>query len=267
VLTSDQEIGLARKFHSNFAQTYFNDRILRHDAGDMPADRQRARDVVRYRWHDGALALEEHSSVTITNRADIAGKRDHARVRLLEDPEAAKLVETLLRLVPPDRRQADGTFGINLFRTFTNVVTKPHHDKEEYIILYVLDRVGEGAESYLYHPGDVDGGGRPAAEPAFRYQLNPGDILMFEDKRFKHGATPLKCPQGETARRDVLICTVDCRSTYLEAESDPEPASGHRSSRVPALSAARRAAGSGRAAAPLRLVPVALTIRMWPDRT
>ena len=216
LVTSDQEIGLSENFRTEFLANYFNGGLLRHDDGDMPADRERARDVVEYQWHDDGLHMREHETITITNRADIVGKREHARVWLLDDPRAADLVRALLGLVPPQRRQGNGTFGINLFRTFTNVVTKPHHDKEEYIVLYILDRVGDGAESYLYLPGDVTEAGQSLAEPVFRQQLNPGDILMFEDKRFKHGATPLENPPGGQARRDVLVCTVDYESTYLE---------------------------------------------------
>ena len=106
---------------------------------------------------------------------------------------------------------------MNLFRTFTNVVTKPHHDNEEFIILYVLDRIGEGAETYLYAPADVTDGGEIKGEPVLRQQLNPGDIIIFEDKLFKHGATPLIDPPGGIARRDALVCTVDYRS-YLSGD-------------------------------------------------
>ncbi len=216
VLTNDQEIGLPEKFRENFRQTYFNSFTLSHDDGDWPEDRQRARDVVRYEWRDDGLRLRQHETITITDRAGIAGKRDHSRVWLLSDPQAEELVRTFLSLVPPARRQREGTFAVNLFRTFKNVVEKPHHDDEEFVILYVLDRMGGGAESYLYHPDDVPDTGPPAAEPVLMRQLNPGEILIFEDKLFKHGATPLERPPGGQARRDVLICTVDYRSTYLD---------------------------------------------------
>ena len=214
-LTDDEEVGLATKFRENFAQTYFIDRVLRHDPGDWPVDRQRARDVVRYLWHGDKLTLREHEEITITDRAGIPGKRDHARVMLLNDPQAEELVHAFLSLVPPDRRQNDGTFGINLFRTFTDVVTTPHSDHEEFVILYVLDRVGEGAESYLYREADVPSGGHPNAKPIFRHQLAPGQILIFEDGLFKHGTTPLEPLHGEKAKRDALVCTVDYGSTYL----------------------------------------------------
>ena len=81
----------------------------------------------------------------------------------------------------------------------------------------MLDRIGEGAETYLYAPADVTDDGEVKAPPVLRQQLNPGDIIIFEDKMFKHGATPLIKPVDGTARRDVLVCTVDYRDTYLAA--------------------------------------------------
>ena len=157
---------------------------------------------------------------------------EHARVELLEDAQAVELIRAFLCLIPADRRQDDGTFGVNLFRTFTNVVTKPHHDNEQFIIIYVLDRIGEGAETYLYAPADVTDSGEIKGEPELRQQLNPGDIIIFEDALFKHGATPLINPDGGTTRRDALICTVDYRSTYLETAGWPAPSpSGHPSVR------------------------------------
>lgn len=218
-LTDDQKIGLPAKFRENFSQTYYNDTILRRDPGDWPRDRKRARDVIGYQWRRDGLHLEEYDKITITDRAGIEGKREHSRVMLLGDPQAAELVRTFLTLVPPCRRQADGTFGVNLFRTYTNVVTKPHHDHEQFVILYVLDRIGDGAETYLYRPEDVTDQGEPTGKPILRRQLNPGEIIIFEDRRFKHGATKLEAQPGESAMRDALVCTVDYPDTYLRAGS------------------------------------------------
>jgi hypothetical protein len=215
VLTDEQEIGLAG-LREKFLNKYFTDRVLRHDSGDQPVDRKRARDVIGYRWYGNRLRVREHETITIIDRAGIPGKRDHERVWLLDDPWAKKLVRTFLSLVPPDRRQREGTFGVNLFRTFTDVVTKPHHDHEQFVILYVLDRVGDGAESYLYPPENVADDGEVVGGPIVKHQLNPGEILIFEDKLFKHGATPLVPPPSGEAHRDVLVCTVDYRTTYLE---------------------------------------------------
>ncbi len=214
-LTADRKIGLAGEFRDAFRRIYFNSGTLRHDKGDWPADRLRARDVIRYQWRDGDLHLQRHDTITITDRGGIPGKREHMRVELLKDSQAADFVGTLLRLVPEDRRQPDGTIGVNLFRTFTNVVTKPHHDDEEFIIVYVVDRVGHGAETHLYLPGDVDGDGRATAKPVLRCQLAPGDLIIFEDKKFKHDASPLIALADGSRQRDAVVCTVDYHDTYL----------------------------------------------------
>jgi 2OG-Fe dioxygenase len=216
-LTDDEAIGLPEKFRSNFQQAYFTDHTLRHVDSDWPPDRRRARDVIRYWRRDDDLDLQQHDTIAITDRAGIKGCRDHLRVDLLRDPEAVKMVRTFLNLVPRELRQPDGTFGVNLFRTFTDVVTTPHRDHELFVFLYVLDRVGEGAVSYLYRPEDVGDGGEPVAEPVLCHQLDPGQILIFDDERFYHGATPLIVPPGEAARRDVVVCTLDYRETYLAA--------------------------------------------------
>ena len=215
-LTSDRAIGLPEGYRENLSLRYYNPDTLHHDPGDFPVDRERARDVVRYTWGaDGALSLAPFDRITLTDRAGIPGQREHSRVQLLKDPEAEELISTLLQLVPPECRQPEGTFGINLFRTYTNVVTAPHHDHEEYVILYVIDRIGDGAETYLYNPEDVSKDGEILAEPVLTHQLNPGDIIIFKDSRFKHGATPLVSPDGGSARRDAFVCTFDYYDTYL----------------------------------------------------
>ena len=100
-ITSDKSVGLPDKFRLNFRGAYFNDWTLRHDEGDWPVDRQRARDVVRYQWHGGRLSLRRHDAITITDRADIPGRREHARVELLDDPQARDLIRVLLSWCRP----------------------------------------------------------------------------------------------------------------------------------------------------------------------
>jgi hypothetical protein len=219
-------LGLPSNLRQSILDTHFNgpDRALRHDEGDRPDDRLRARDVIQYQWRDaGSLELWEYDNITLTDRAGIPGKRDHARVRFLDDPLGKQLVHTLLQLVPPDRRQADGTFGVNLFRTFTNVVTNAHRDDEEFVILYALDRVGKGAVSYLYEAGCDFAAGKPIAKPVLQHQLNQGEILVFDDERFIHDVSPLEASRDGMTQRDMLVCTVDYRSTYLDEA--PERAS------------------------------------------
>lgn len=218
-------IGLPNNLRQSILAKYFNPDtytgdlehpVLRHDEGDWPADRLRARDVIRYRRRDdGGVELQEHRNITLTDRGGIPGERDHARVMFLDEPWGRQFVGSLLHLVPPDRRQAEGTFGVNLFRTFTNVVTKPHRDYEEFVILYALDRVGDGAVSYLYEAGCGFADGKPAARPVLEHQLNRGEILVFDDERFIHDVSPLEAPPGGLTQRDMLVCTVDYRSSYL----------------------------------------------------
>ena len=216
-LTSEQDIGLPVKCAKNLQRAYFDSGRLRHDAGDYPKDRERARDVVFYEWNNGELTLKEHDTIAIRDRSGIKGERIHKRIKLLKDGQAREVIETFLRLVPEDRRQPRGTFGINLFRTHTDVVTKPHQDKEEFIILYVLNRDGDGAASYLYEDDGLEPGFPKDAQPILRKQLNQGDLMIFEDRRFKHGATKLTPPSFGQATRDVLVCTVDYPGTYLQA--------------------------------------------------
>src|SRR5580658_6176225 len=99
-VTTDREIGLPVGFNRNFSKKYFVDSVIRHDGGDWPMDRTRARDVIRYRWQDDKLTLEEHDTISITDRAGIKGTRIHARVELLADTQAKALVSAFLKLIP-----------------------------------------------------------------------------------------------------------------------------------------------------------------------
>jgi hypothetical protein len=206
-LTNDGDLGLAKFAREHIHTTYFNDRHLRRYSFDIPEDRERARDVVRYTWRGDAVVLNEHDTVAIEGRGDQPFRREFERVRVLEDDHFRAWIATALSLVPADRRQHRGTFGVNLFRTHTQVVTKPHQDEEEYILIYVLERVGGGAESELYRIGSNDF--------VHHSTLEPGDLIIFKDSEFLHTALPLKRPDdGREAHRDVLVCTVNYPHTY-----------------------------------------------------
>ncbi|MBO0880299.1 MAG: 2OG-Fe dioxygenase family protein [Mycobacterium sp.] len=212
-VTSDQAIGLPEKLRDNFVQTYFVDGVIRTDEGDLVIDRKRARDVIYYEWHDGDLQLEEYETIRITDRGRMKGERIPARVTLLDDPQAVELIKTFLTLIPPGRRQSKGTFGVNLFRTYTNVVTVPHRDDEEFTFIYVLNRVGDGATTHLY---DID-----ADTIDFEQQLQPGELIVIDDERYLHDASPLEPDADGRAMRDALVCTVDYETSYLRPGSKP----------------------------------------------
>jgi hypothetical protein len=213
-VTSDQAVGLPETLRDNFVQTYFIDSVIRTDEGDWPIDRKRARDVIYYEWHGAELQLKEYETISITDRASINGERIPARVTLLDNPQAVELIKMLLTLVPPDRRQSKGTFGVNLFRTYTNVVTTPHRDDEEFTFIYVLNRVGGGATTRLY---DVI-----ADSTDFEQQLQPGELVVFDDERYLHDTSPLEPDENGRATRDALVCTVDYETTYLRPRSKPQ---------------------------------------------
>jgi hypothetical protein len=207
---TDRRLGLPRDFRERLSGTYFNDEVLRSDVPDLPVDRKRARDVIYYEWDTPRLHLSEYTDILIKNRGDIPGERQHSRVRLLDDDYARAWVTACLSLIPGQLRRDRGTFGVNLFRTYTNVVTRPHQDNEEFIIVYVLDKIGRGAKSYLYSSDNPE-------KQIFFGTLRPGEILIFRDSCFLHGATPLVPKANRSAQRDAMVCTVDYPSTYLES--------------------------------------------------
>jgi 2-oxoglutarate-Fe(II)-dependent dioxygenase family protein len=206
---TDRQVGLPGDFSERLAETYFNDSVLRSDVPDLPVDRKRARDVIYYERDGSRLHLSENEDILIKNRGDIPGERRHSRVLLLQDDYARAWVTACLSLIPAVSRRDRGTFGVNLFRTYTNVVTRPHKDNEEFIIIYVLKKIGSGAKSYLYSSDNPE-------KRIFFETLQPGEILIFKDSDFLHGATPLKPPAGQSAQRDALVCTVDYPTTYLD---------------------------------------------------
>jgi hypothetical protein len=103
-LIQDWTLEFPDDFREQIHQRYFNDEMLRHDAGDWPPDRKRSRDVIYYEWSGSGLELTEYDTITITDRAGINGWRTHKRVEVLSDPQFKELIRILLHLVPPGLR-------------------------------------------------------------------------------------------------------------------------------------------------------------------
>ena len=205
-LVRDTDLGLDGS-REHFGSRYFGGEVLEADHEAIHKDRDRARDVIRYEWTDARLSLAEHPTVTISNRGGYAGGRDHQRVELLADPVAARWVEAALTLVSPEKRERLGTFGVNFFRTRTTVVSGPHRDGERYCLVYVVDKIGAGAQTRLHLAADPD-------RIAFRRTLAPGDMLLFDDEAYLHDVTPLLDTPTSPCRRDAIVCTVNYTSTY-----------------------------------------------------
>jgi 2OG-Fe dioxygenase len=208
LVVSDDELGLpGARLREHLLRTYFTPDVLRRYPGDIPADRERARDVVEYAWDGETPVLTEHAEIAIEDRGGRPGRREYARTPVAHDPLFAAWIRAALGLIPAGRRRRRGTFGVNIFRTFTNVVTRPHADGEEFVFVYVVDRAGTGAETALFRPEAPD-------TAVHTQRLEPGQLIVFEDARFLHTASPLIAPEGGHARRDALVCTVDYPQTY-----------------------------------------------------
>ncbi|GAA0900273.1 2OG-Fe dioxygenase family protein [Virgisporangium ochraceum] len=206
-LVTDARLGLPAELRPYMARRFFSDGVLEADHPGVHKDRERARDVVRYHWSGDRLTLREHDETEIRNRSGFMGTRTVNRVTLLTYPLMDLWIRTVLSAVPPYLRQERGTFGINFFRTRTTVVAGPHQDDEEFVVIYVVDKVGGGAESTLHRFNDPD-------EVVFRRTLEPGDLLIFRDQAFLHSASPLVAAGTTGARRDAVVCTVDYHDTY-----------------------------------------------------
>ena len=175
-------------------------------AGPVP-DRLRVKDVMHYRRGDG----DEAELTELADDGCALVRLEHVpRFRWLDVPGCREMTVALLALIPPEDRHESGTFGVHAFRSFSDVVNAPHQDGFEYGITYVIARAGDGAVSYL---NDLGSGAR-----VLDRQLQPGEILLFRDDRFTHGATPLA---GDPRHRDALVIQFDAPEDLQGAARDP----------------------------------------------
>lgn len=221
VFTSDEALGFGADFREGLVSNYFSTDLIRRHEGDEPKDRERARDVIRYSRVEGhettALLLGEHTTATIFDR-DVQGtvlrERRISRIETLRDKQFATFLATTLTTMPDALQMHEGTYGVNFFRTHSNVVSKPHHDREALIIIYVVDIAGADVVNRLITDSGQAGVLRDIAghNPPFRDKvLRPGDMLYFLDDAFAHDVVG---SLGEGARRDALVLTLDYPSTY-----------------------------------------------------
>lgn len=206
-ITSDDALGLPSATRRHIADTYFAESVLEGDNPAVHQDRDRARDVIRYGWDGDDLTISEHDTVAIRNRSGFTGERTPTRTLLVGDELMAGWIRAVLGLVPAHLRQAEGTFGVNFLRTRTNIVSGPHQDDEQYVLIYVADKIGTGGESTLHMVGEPD-------KILYRRTLKPGELIIFRDEAFLHNASPLINPASGPARRDAVVCTVNYPDTY-----------------------------------------------------
>ncbi len=178
---------------------------LQNDMPDVHANRQRARDVVRYTRQAVEKAdLEEAESITIKDR-NYSGERDYKRVPVLRLPGMQRLLASILAFVPGEHRTSHGTIGINMFRTFGVTTNNWHQDGEDFVVVYCVAKHGGGAITKL----SLD---RTGKEIFLEHPLAPGELLMFKDAAFFHHTTelvPINGQPKDEIYRDAFAITID----------------------------------------------------------
>lgn len=107
---------------------------------------------------------------------------------------------------------ADGAeVGIHQIRIISerDLVGRPapegvHLDGFDYTGIFCVARRGiHGGETYLYESKE--------GEPIYRALLEPGDLLVFNDRSLYHYTTPVFTSEPRQGRRDVFILTAEMR--------------------------------------------------------
>jgi hypothetical protein len=147
--------------------------------------KRHARDVIAW----GGDALSECASIA---HGEID---DFSRFWLLHDLPGAELVaQAVLGLVPRRLRRPAGRMSADYFRYSPGTESTAHQDGfGDFVVIWVLDRTGDGGESFLHSLHGY---------PVLHRALAPGEILAFRDEMFLHGVSPLT---GGGASRDALI--------------------------------------------------------------
>jgi hypothetical protein len=157
--------------------------------------KQQALDVVTYE-RDGA-----HLLVAEAESNDIGGVPGGiSRCWLIGPPGGAAapagdlVARAVLRMAPVSLRRAAGRMSATFLRYGPGAEANAHQDKfGDMVVIWVLDRDGDGGQSFLLTPDRED---------ALRRTLAVGEMLIFRDEMFLHGVTAMR---GEGASRDALV--------------------------------------------------------------
>lgn len=150
------------------------------------AGKLHARDVIDYDRRTGLT--READSV-----AHVDGTDDYSRFRLLDAELRIRMMAAeVLILVPPELRRDTGRLSADYFRYSPGTRSDAHQDRfGDLVFIWVLDRNGDGAESFLI---GLDG------RDVMRGPVSAGHLLIFRDEMFLHGVTELT-----SGHRDALI--------------------------------------------------------------
>jgi len=158
------------------------------------AGKKHARDVVAYDWTPEGSGQLAWPLLRECESAAHGSVDDFSRFHLLDCGPADVAARTVLTMIPPELRRASGRMSADYFHYGRGSGCEAHQDKfGDFVIIWVLDRDGEGGESFL---AGLDG------REVFRRALRPGEMLLFRDDMFYHGVEPMR---GTVAFRDALI--------------------------------------------------------------
>lgn len=202
VVLGESDLGLTREDRSGILGQFFRDDVLGPETpGVTPVDRLRARDKVDYvRPSAYQVDFWPSDSIALTTPPGLPGSHLHGvprnfnRVDALGLEATRTMIGSFLRVIPFQYRFNKGELALNFFRTFTSVVEDFHQDGVRYFFVYVLNKTGDGAETQLKHI--------ESREIVFHTTLWPGQIIIVDDQRYEHYATPLI---GDNCRRDTIV--------------------------------------------------------------
>lgn len=92
--------------------------------------------------------------------------------------------------------------NVHFFEVYRDAVSGPHRDNTYIVAITVPAKNCNGAVSELYRPDDLK-------NSVLRYTLQPGETLIFDDRRFLHNVTPLEPPEKGECFRRAIVCTFD----------------------------------------------------------
>lgn len=157
------------------------------------AGKMHARDVIEFRREEAlAGAVSEitasPSIAFVTEQGNVID--DFSRMPMATFGQT--LIRALLRLIPQEDLPMKGRMSADYFRYSAGLSLGPHQDKfGRWVMIWCLSNdSAQGGESTLEA---LDG------SPVLRGQLQPGDLLVFDDEKFRHGLTTTQ------AGRDVII--------------------------------------------------------------
>jgi|GEM_PF-2270456 len=212
-------------FRTHLLDGYFNNpSVVRAHEHDVPRDRKRARAVARVAFLDSGtiisgqdiiyltqpgVYLGEHTTNAVHHNPDpaIIRPKEYSKIEIFKDPWLLQFISHLNELIPEQERALTTTFGINAFRTHSDVVSKPHQDGVNYVVVYVVDIKGNTPRTRLYPIDHISG--TPNERPKISKQLQPGQLIIFKDSQYRHYTSALTSYTSEDPQRDVMVFTAD----------------------------------------------------------